>query len=294
MNTKNLVADQADDPILFRALNQRPNISWPTIGMFIASFALFSLSTFACITGTLSLAWAIPINSIAAYMSFTVVHEASHNSIASNRTLNDWLGRISTGLLSPIPFFRTFRFIHLEHHRYTNDPIKDPDFYVGNGPRWLMPLKWMTLDFNYFYFYLAPKVFWQRPKSERRELLLVTLFGVLVLTVVAMAGGLYHYLLLFLIPSRIANLFLAVTFDFLPHYPHQTKSSDKPFQATSNRIGMEWLLTPILLFQNYHLVHHLYPGVPFYRLLRVWEAKKNYHQSKDPATVDAFALKPKT
>ena len=28
---------------------------------------------------------------------------------------------------------------------------------------------------------------------------------------------------------------------------------------------MEWLLTPLMLSQNYHLVHHLHPSVPFYR-----------------------------
>jgi fatty acid desaturase len=56
---------------------------------------------------------------------------------------------------------------------------------------------------------------------------------------------------------------------------------------------MEWLLTPVLLCQNYHLVHHLYPTVPFYRLLKVWNAKRQYHESQTPAIVDAFALRPR-
>jgi fatty acid desaturase len=85
---------------------------------------------------------------------------------------------------------------------------------------------------------------------------------------------------------------LAITFDFLPHYPHQAQAKDQPFQCTSNRVGMEWLLTPVLLFQNYHLVHHLYPTVPFYRYLKIWYARKHYHQSQNPATTDAFSLSP--
>ena len=293
MNAKTFVVDQADDPILFRALNQRPSVAWPTIILFIAAFAIFGLSTAAHIEGELSLFWTILINSIACYLSFTVVHDATHGSVTSHRKVNDWLGRISTALLSPIPFFRTFRYIHLQHHSFTNDEAQDPDLYVGRGPRWLLPLKWVTLDLYYFYFYLTPKRFMGRPKSERRELFIATLFGGLVFTAVTVAGWLHYYLFLFLIPTRFANLFLAVTFDFLPHYPHQAKAKDEPFQCTSNRVGMEWLLTPVLLSQNYHLVHHLYPGVPFYRILRVWKAKSNYHQSQNPATVDAFALKPR-
>ena len=204
------------------------------------------------------------------------------------------VGRLATVLQSPVPFFRAFRYIHMQHHKFTNDKTKDPDLYVGSGPGWLLPLKWTTLDINYLYRYLNPSVFMKRPKSERREMLLALFFAAVVLAVISANGWLNYYLLLFLIPGRITAIFLAITFDFLPHYPHQAQAKDQPFQCTSNRVGMEWLLTPVLLFQNYHLVHHLYPTVPFYRLLKIWYARKHYHQSKNPATTDAFSLSPRT
>ena len=124
-------------------------------------------------------------------------------------------------------------------------------------------------------------------------MLLALLFAAVVLAVISANGWLNYYLLLFLIPGRITAIFLAITFDFLPHYPHQAQAKDAPFQCTSNRVGMEWLLTPVLLSQNYHLVHHLYPTVPFYRIVKIWHARKHYHESKNPATVDAFALSPR-
>ncbi|MGB2401659.1 MAG: fatty acid desaturase [Porticoccaceae bacterium] len=65
-------------------------------------------------------------------------------------------------------------------------------------------------------------------------------------------------------------------------------------QCTSNRVGMEWLLTPLSLSQNYHLVHHLYPTVPFYRYLKIWDARKHYHQSQYPATTHGFSLSPRS
>jgi fatty acid desaturase len=133
----------------------------------------------------------------------------------------------------------------------------------------------------------------QRPRSERRELYVACLFGTAVLAGITLAGWLEYYLLLFFVPTRLTAIFLSLTFDFLPHYPHRTLAEDDPFRSTSNRVGMEWLLTPVLLCQNYHLVHHLYPTVPFYRLLKVWNAKRQYHESQSPAIVDAFALRPR-
>ena len=292
MNAQPDIADQADYLVLFKTLMKKPAVAWPTIILLVVSFVIFSLATIAHIEGALPLSWAILFNTIAAYMSFTPAHEASHGSVSANRALNDWVGRLATVLQSPVPFFRAFRYIHMQHHRFTNDKTKDPDLYVGSGPVWLLPLKWTTLDINYLYRYLNPSVFMKRPKSERREMLLALLFAAVVLTVISANGWLNYYLLLFLIPGRITAIFLAITFDFLPHYPHQAQAKDQPFQCTSNRVGMEWLLTPVLLFQNYHLVHHLYPTVPFYRLLKIWYARKHYHQSKNPATTDAFSLSP--
>ena len=290
MNAQSAIADQADDLVLFKTLMKKPAVAWPTIILLVVSFVIFSLATIAHIEGALPLSWAILFNTIAAYMSFTPAHEASHGSVSANRALNDWVGRLATVLQSPVPFFRAFRYIHMQHHRFTNDKTKDPDLYVGSGPGWLLPLKWTTLDINYLYRYLNPSVFMKRPKSERREMLLALLFAALVLTVISANGWLNYYLLLFLIPGRITAIFLAITFDFLPHYPHQAQAKDQPFQCTSNRVGMEWLLTPVLLFQNYHLVHHLYPTVPFYRYLKIWYARKHYHQSQNPATTNAFSL----
>jgi len=260
-----------DDPDLFRALAKKPNIAWPTIMLLIAAFVITGLSTWGYLAGVVSLFWAIVFNTIASYMSFTPTHD----------------------LQSPVPFYRTFRFIHMQHHRFTNEKSKDPDLYTGTGPRWLLPLKWATLDLNYFHFYFIRSHFIQRPKAERRELYLIFISSAIIITAITLAGWLTLYLLLFFIPQRITAMFIAVTFDYLPHYPHHAKGRDQPFQSTSNRVGMEWLLTPILLYQNYHLVHHLYPTVPFYRYIKIWKAKKHYHESQNPATTDAFAIAPR-
>ena len=293
MNSKIDIAYQADDLMLFKTLMKSPKVAWPTVMLLVISLSIFSVSTCAYMAGVLVLPWAVMLNAIASYMAFTVAHEATHSSVCSNRKFNDWAGRISILLLEPGPFFLMFRYVHMQHHRFTNDEVKDVDVYAGTGPRWLLPFKWLTVDVAYFKYYLKSEVFMKRPKSERREFYLAAMFAFTVVVGFTFAGWLEYYLLLFFIPSRIAKLFITITFDFLPHYPHDAHAKDEPFRCTSNRVGMEWLLTPILLYQNYHLVHHLYPRLPFYRYLKVWNARRHYHEDQNPALTAPFSLGPK-
>ncbi len=287
------MTETTDDLELFKKLKQRPKVAWPTVMLFVGAFTLFGVSTFAFVTGALPLGWAMFLNAIASYMAFPVAHEATHSAVCANRKLNDFAGRISMLLLEPGPFFPVFRFIHMQHHRFTNHPTKDPDVYSGKGPVWLLPFRWLTLDFIYFKNYLSSEVFKKRPKKERWEFYFAVLFVIVVITAMTLMGWLYYYLVLFFIPTRISKFFIIIAFDFLPHYPHEAYAKDEPFRCTSNRVGLEWLLTPLLIYQNYHLVHHLYPAIPFYRYIKIWNARKQFHEAQNPAIVDTFSLSPR-
>ena len=294
MSSKAEDTAQTDDLEHFKMLMGRPAVAWPTIFLCVAAFSLFAASCYAYINDALPLFAAVTLNCIAGYMAFTVAHDATHSAVSTNRYLNDWIGRVSTMLLEPMPAFGVFRFVHMQHHKFTNNPEKDPDNYAGKGPVWLLPVKWATMDFAYFRFYLNPNVFLKRPKKERKEFYLGNVLAAGIIAAVVYGEWLTYYLLLHFLPTRIIKTIITLAFDFLPHYPHQAKSPDAPYQSTSNRIGWEWLLTPLFIYQNYHLVHHLYPTAPFYRNLKLWHAKKEFHEAQNPALVDAFSLRPKT
>ena len=38
-----------------------------------------------------------------------------------------------------------------------------------------------------------------------------------------------------------------------------------------------------MLYQNYHLVHHLHPLIPFYRYLAVWRRNEETYLEGEPA-----------
>jgi fatty acid desaturase len=54
------------------------------------------------------------------------------------------------------------------------------------------------------------------------------------------------------------------------------------------RLGAAWLLTPLFIYHNYHLIHHLWPRVPFYRYGAVWRAKREMLASHQARVVSLF------
>jgi ring-1,2-phenylacetyl-CoA epoxidase subunit PaaE len=89
------------------------------------------------------------------------------------------------------------------------------------------------------------------------------------------AGHALEVLTLYLLPQRLAVVYLGWAFDYLPHTRLRATPAEDRFRTTRNRIGAERLLSPLLLYQNYHLVHHLHPVVPFYRYLAVWRRNED-------------------
>ena len=99
-------------------------------------------------------------------------------------------------------------------------------------------------------------------------------------------------LFLWVLPSRIGLALVALVFVCLPHYPANITAQEDEYQATTIRQGWEWLLTPLFVYQNYHLIHHLYPSVPFYNYINVWHLKYDDLTTQNPAIQQGFALMP--
>jgi ring-1,2-phenylacetyl-CoA epoxidase subunit PaaE len=53
-------------------------------------------------------------------------------------------------------------------------------------------------------------------------------------------------------------------------------------------VGGEWWATPLFVYQNYHLVHHLHPSVPFYRYVRAWRRNEQAYLDRNAAISTVF------
>ena len=262
-----------------------PLINWPTVLLLVGGITVFLVSSALALTGVWPLWPSVILNTIASFVLFTVSHEASHHSASSSGRLNSWLGRLATPFFAPHAGFRMWRFIHMQHHRFTNHADgSDPDHYTHRGARWTQPLRWLTIDLWYIVFYV-PKIR-TRPRGEIVEALITWTVLLTIGITAVVTGHLIELLVLYFLPIRISIMFLGWAFDYLPHNELKATPQEDRFRTTRNRIGLERLLSPLLLYQNYHLVHHLHPVVPFYRYIAVWRRNEDAYLEHDPALSD--------
>jgi len=276
----------ADPPVTVRRIPNPeepvPAVAVPTLLLLIGGSAMWIASTALYLTDAFAWWATIPINALAGYLLFTVAHDAGHHSVSNIKWLNDLMGRLATPFFALHAGFPVWRFVHMQHHRFTNhDDGSDPDHYTMRGPAWQKPLRWLTIDYHYNAFYL-PKL-GSRKRAEQIEaiaspVLFVAVYGGLILT-----GNVVTLLVVLFIPSRLAIVYLAWAFDYLPHHGLHHKPTEDRLKTTRNRVGLERLMSPILLYQNYHLVHHLHPIVPFYRYIAVWRRNEEQYLDGDPA-----------
>src|SRR5207244_3264486 len=72
---------------------------------------------------------------------------------------------------------------------------------------------------------------------------------------------------LYLGPGVLAGAFLFYAFDYLPHHPH-----DSTERYHDTRIQQGRIRHAVLFGQNYHLIHHLWVSVPWFRYRAVFAA----------------------
>lgn len=265
------------------------HIAWPTTILQVTSQLCIVASWYYCVMGDLSLLSGCCINILAYYALFTPAHEAIHRSIFKNKSLND------IALYSIVAFYlpgssgKFLRLMHLQHHRFTNEEI-DPDHYIASNTRHIFFL-WFFWDLYYIYAFNKNRKHYPHFSNYRLSAETTIGFGI-----IAAIGFFFPWetVTLWLIPTRVMMWLICFVFMYLPHVPHTYSQRTAPYKATSIRKGFNWLLTPLMMYQNYHLVHHLYPSIPFYSYVKAWHSKKAFHEAQDPAFVDAFSIVPHT
>lgn len=245
-------------------------------GVFAKTTLWIALGVVAVIiaSSALALLGAIPFwlaalfNFCGMVAGYTVGHEIIHNNLTGRRRDLDWLNLWFGTVFFSVGFhsLTMHRFIHLRHHAHTNDPANDPDAWISGRNPWELAFKLATHYPHYNYY--AIKAARETPEGAK----FITRSMIEQITPMLLAGALVaagfgrETFMLWILPALFLYPFLAFTLDWAPHHDLGRGS---PF-ATSRLMGapkgvsgkiFSWLY----LFQNYHLIHHLWPRVPFYR-----------------------------
>jgi len=223
----------------------------PTLLIFLTAVTMFVLSNFGYWLWEWQHWLCFSVNTIALHIAGTVIHDACHQSAHRNRVINAILGHVSALML--VFAFPVFTRVHLQHHAHVNDPETDQDHYVSTGgPLWLLPVRFLYHEVFFF-----QRQLWR--KNELMEWFLSRLFVAGIFYISVQYHFLGYILNFWFIPSAVIGLTLGLFFDYLPHRPHQERDRWKNARVYPNRI-----LNLLIMGQNYHLIHHLWPSIPWY------------------------------
>lgn len=242
-------------------------LAWPTVILlllvvigFVANLWLFSIG--------LTPLWAATIIYAAlTYMAYTPLHEAVHGNINGRYENMAWLNSLC-GYIAAVIFlvpYASHKIEHFTHHRYTNQPDKDPDYIVRNMGNNLFTMITTGFQFLWVQCTFLFHEHWAKASLRERITYCAEIFVSLGWRVafVAFIGREFDWLLL-LLGYFIGGFFTAYWFAYRPHAPYD---NSQRYQNTNSLIMPTWMkpLEWFWLGQNLHSMHHLFPRVPFYR-----------------------------
>ncbi|MCC5943845.1 MAG: fatty acid desaturase [Bernardetiaceae bacterium] len=175
---------------------------------------------------------------------FITAHDAMHGTVAANKKINHFIGRICTTLFA-YNFYDNLLKKHHEHHRFVGSD-QDPDVYEGK-PFWV----W------YFYFGKQYINLWQ-------ILLMAITYNLLKLVF-----PVENLILYWMIPAVIATFQLFYFGTYLPHR-HSPANKHKSRSQSRNHV---WAFISCYFF-GYHYEHHDSPATPWWKLYQIKDQNK--------------------
>lgn len=268
-------SEMSDAVALQIAMQEAATPAWGTVALFVVEITMWAVSGYAAITHMWPIWVCFLVSLTAIYMNYTPHHEAVHGSISGNRRDLVWLNE-TIGFITGLVFYHGFtmqRVTHLTHHATTNNPEEDPDYWAhGNSPL-MIAIRCLSILVPYEMF--GWKIMWRAQNGRwplARSVIEKAIAWGFMIALIA-TGHADAAFFAFIIPAALASGMLAFMFDWLVHHPHHVPVNER--YRTSNVYLfpklLHWPMTVLWIFQNYHIIHHLYPKVPFYRYPQVFD-----------------------
>jgi beta-carotene hydroxylase len=203
------------------------------------------------------------------YLLFILHHDCVHYTACKSRRWNVLLGRMYALFL--VKTFTATLETHKRHHAFLGEPGKDPDekFYAA-GIRWVWVRYWQNFSWHTYLSLTkyGPKV---RTVVALEQLANLAFWGA-VHAVLYQFGMLREALFIFWIPAATIILVIGPITRAYEHLPlaHYAPEDARRFDIASNTVTVTSRLLGLFWANiTYHVEHHSYPRVPFYRLARV-------------------------
>lgn len=207
-----------------------------------------------------------------------LAHDGAHYRLFRNRALNDWVSELVLAWPFIVLSMHAYRRNHFPHHRNVNTPL-DPDWVRKQTPDWKFPrrpaelarlLLMMATGVGFLRFILTasrmPRAKGDDALADERWFRVLRLPYLLGLGAAIYFAGLGIPFLLFWIVPFVTWTQLAFHIRSIAEH---FAIAPRPGVFGQTRTVLAGALDRLFLVPKnvgYHLEHHLYPSVPFYRL----------------------------
>ena len=249
------------------------------LGQLAGHLSLIGLCLWGNVVGEGAVRWAAMLGQgVGIVFLFTAMHECSHSTAFRSRRLNRAVGMLAglTLLIGPKWFF----YFHQDHHKFTQDPERDPELgapkpsgvggylaYLSGVPFWVGNMRVILGNAagrrsdHYVPEHLQNAV--------RHEARLMMLFYLLAVPALAYAGWLMPYLVA---PLVIGAPFLRA---YLLAEHAGCDEGDGNMLANTRTLLTTAPVRFIAWNMPYHTEHHSFPAVPFHALPRLHRVMKD-------------------
>jgi len=217
------------------------------------------------------------------------LHECIHKSAFKNKKLNEFVGYFIGFVL--IRSFLNGRYRHMAHHTFTQHPEKDPD-KVDFPSSYLVYLKhvtsfsvWIRIIDNLFRHSFGKINKSEKnyiPQSEIKSLIFesrMMVAGYFIIMLLSFYFSTTFFLIYWLIPRILGEPFLR-----LVRMVEHTGKDETADMIHNTRTSFPSAFLKFLYWNMpYHVEHHLYASVPFYRLPKFHKLIKPHTDEIEPS-----------
>ena len=276
--TDHAIAARARATAAARDVQAVARVEWTTLALILGCHAAWLLALF-WLPG-LSMLLAVPVAVLAVALHSSLTHEAIHGHPFRSRALNEALMFLPLTLFIP---YQRFRDQHLAHHRdeLLTDPYDDPESNFMDPQVWARLPRWQQrlLRMNNTLLgrvvlgpIIGTLVFlrdeWRLLRAGDRAVRRAWLLHLPGLAAVLWVVWLSPMPVWLYVIVAYAGLAVIKVRTFLEHRAHVEA------RGRTAIVEDRGLLAFLFLNNNLHVVHHMYPGVPWYRLPALYRARR--------------------
>lgn len=264
-------------------------VEWPTLLMLALTYAVWSAGTMVWDhTALLS----IVLTAVAVAQFSSLQHEVLHGHPFESQWINEAL--VFPALALVVPYVR-FKDTHLQHHYDPNltDPYDDPESNYLDPKVWearsrfaqkilrlnntLLGRMVLGPAVGTWYFVKGDLALMRAGDARVRLAWVLNAVGVAMVLVWLWAVGTMPVLAY--VPAVYLGLSLLKIRTFLEHRAHEK------FRARTVIIEDRGPLSYLFLNNNFHVIHHCMPNVPWYDLPGLYAARREHYQRRNEAYV---------